>query len=68
MKVTIENWSSVQQEIRKSGIKAIARDSNEVLQVITTNSGDKFEFSLELFEQFKNAGLLKIGIKVNRPT
>ena len=68
MKVTIDNWDSVQREIRESGIKAVERDSNEVLKVITTVKGDKFEFSIELFEEFKKAGLLKLGVKVNRPT
>ncbi len=61
MKVTLENWNYVQQKLREVGIRNEERNSKEELQALTTKDGERFEFSRETFEQFKNAGLLKIG-------
>ena len=64
MKVTVENWPSVQKRALESGISNVEYNDRGELQFFVTNDGEKFEFSHETFEQFKNAGLLRLGRRV----
>ncbi len=63
MKMTLNNWTYIQQKIREVGIEKIEYNSEEKLQSIITKGGERFEFSPEAFEQFKVAGLLKLGTR-----
>lgn len=64
MKVTLENWNYLQQKVRETGIQKSEYNSKDELKAITTKDGERFEFSRETFDQFKNAGLLKIGRRI----
>jgi len=64
LKVTRDNWSYVQKKAREVGIKDAEYNSKGELQAIVTKDGERFEFSTELFEQFKNAGLLRHGRRI----
>ena len=64
MKFTLENWSYIQKKVREVGIRNAEYNSKGELQAFTTKDGERFEFSRETFEQFKNAGLLKLGLRV----
>lgn len=64
MKVTRDNWSYVQKKAREVGIKDAEYNSKGELQAIVTKDGERFEFSTELFEQIKNAGLLRLGRRI----
>ena len=66
VKVTLENWDSIQETIRKVGIKDTEDYPNGALKLIIANNGDRFEFSEETFKQFNYAGLLKVGIRLGR--
>jgi hypothetical protein len=66
VKVTPENWDSIQETIRKVGIKDTEDYPNGALKVIIANNGERFEFSEETFKQSKNAGLLKLGFRLGR--
>jgi hypothetical protein len=61
LKITLENWPYVQKKAREVGIKDAEYNSKGELQAIVTKDGERFEFSVEAFEQFKNAGLLRLG-------
>ncbi len=61
MKITIENWPYVQEKAREVGIENAEYNSKGELQAIVTKGGERFEFSAEAFEQFRNAGFLKLG-------
>jgi len=64
LKVTRDNWSYVQKKAREVGIKDAEYNSKGELQAIVTKDGERFEFSTELFEQIKNAGLLRLGRRI----
>jgi hypothetical protein len=64
LKITLENWPYVQKKAREVGIKDAEYNSKGELQAIVTKDGERFEFSIEVFEQFKNAGLLRLGRRV----
>jgi len=66
MKVTIQNWSTIEKTIRDVGIRQVERDSMDVLQAVITNDGQRFEFSQQVFEEFKKAGLLRLGVRINK--
>ncbi len=61
MKITIENWPYVQKKASEVGIENTEYNSRGELQAIVTKEGERFEFSAEAFEQFRNAGLLRLG-------
>jgi hypothetical protein len=61
LKITLENWPYVQKKAREVGIESTEYNANGELQTIVTKDGERFEFSAEAFEQFKNAGLLRLG-------
>jgi hypothetical protein len=60
MKVTVENFSEVQTGVREFGIDNVEYRPGGELQAFTTKDGQRFEFPLESFEEFKRAGLLKL--------
>jgi hypothetical protein len=66
LKVTVDNWSFVQERIRQFGIKDTTYDSNGALQIIISNNNERFEFSRDTLEQFQKAGLTKLGIRIER--
>ena len=66
MQVRIDNWKQVQQRLREVEIERVERGSKEELQVIIAKDGERFEFSEDVFEKFKAAGLLKLGIRVRQ--
>ena len=66
MQVSLDNWKQVQQKLREVGIASVERSSKEELQVIIAKDGERFEFSKDIFEKFKAAGLLKLGIRIRR--
>ena len=66
MIVTAENWSHVQEKLRQFGIKDTQYDSDGALQIVIAKNDERFEFSRETFEQFKNADLLRIGVRVKK--
>ena len=66
VRVTLENWDSIQETIRKVGIKDTEDYPNGALKLIIANNGDRFEFSQETFKHFKNAGLLRVGFRLGR--
>ena len=61
MKITLENLPYVQKKAREVGIENAEYNSKGELQTVVTKDGERFEFSAEAFEQFKNSGLLKLG-------
>ena len=60
MKVTVENFSEVQERVRAFGIDTVEYGPQGELQTFTTKDGQRFEFPPESFEEFKLAGLLKL--------
>ena len=64
MKITIENLPYVQKKAREVGIENAEYNSIGELQAIVTKDGERFEFSAEAFEQFKNSGLLRLGRRI----
>lgn len=64
MKVTVENWPAVQKKVLEFGIQHVEYNDRGELQFFVTNDGEKYEFPPEAFEQFKKAGLLKIGKRI----
>jgi hypothetical protein len=61
LKITLENWPYVQKIAHEVGIKDTEYNSKGELQAFVTKDGERFEFSTEVYEQFKNASLLKLG-------
>jgi hypothetical protein len=61
LKITLENWPNVQKKAREIGIKDVEYGSKGALAVIITKDGERFEFTVEAYEQFKDAGLLRLG-------
>jgi hypothetical protein len=61
LKVTVENFSEVQKRVREFGIDDVEHGPLEELQAFTTKDGQRFEFPPESFEEFKRAGLLRLG-------
>jgi hypothetical protein len=66
MKISVENWDSVRASILQVGIKDTEDYPDGALKTIVANDGQRYEFSRTSFEQFKKAGLLKLGIHVRR--
>jgi hypothetical protein len=66
LKVTVDNWSFVQERIRQFGIKDTEYDSKGVLQIIIATNGERFEFSGNTLDQFNKSALTKIGIRIER--
>jgi hypothetical protein len=64
LKVTLDNWPYVRKKAREVGIKNAEYNSKGELHAIVTKDGERFEFSTEVFEQFKDAGLLGLGRRV----
>jgi len=64
LKVTVENWPALPKKVLEFGIQHVEYNDRGELQFFVTNDGEKFEFSHETFEQFKNAGLLRLGRRV----
>jgi hypothetical protein len=61
LKIALDNWPYVQKKAREIGIERVEHNSKMELQAFVTKDGERFEFSAEAFEQFKNAGLLRLG-------
>jgi hypothetical protein len=66
MKITAENWDAIRQKLIHEGIKDSEFDPQNEITLITTGSGDQFEFDKESLEQFLNNGLVKIGKRIKR--
>jgi hypothetical protein len=66
LKVTIDNWSLVQEKLRQFGINDTEYDSKGALQIIIAKNGERFELSGDTLEQFQKAGLAKLGIRIDR--
>ena len=64
MKITLENWPYVQKKAREVGIEDGEYNSKGELQAIVTKDGERFEWSAEAFEQFKDSGLLRLGRRI----
>jgi hypothetical protein len=61
LKITIENLPYLQKKALNVGIENAEYNSKGELQVIVTKKGERYEFSTEAFEQFRNSGLLRPG-------
>jgi hypothetical protein len=61
LKITLENWPYVQTKAREVGIEHVEHNSKGELQAIVMKDGERFEFTVEAFEQFKNSGLPRLG-------
>lgn len=61
MKVTVENFSEVQKRVDEFGIDNVEYGPRGELQVFRTKDGQRFEFPPESFEEFKLAGILRLG-------
>ena len=59
--MTVENFNEVQKRVREFGIDNVEYGPRGELQVFTTKDGQRFEFPPKSFEEFKLAGLLKLG-------
>jgi hypothetical protein len=66
LKVTVENWTLVQEKLRQLGIKSSEYDSERAVRIITANNGEQFEFFRDTLEEFKKAGLAKLGVRIER--
>ena len=66
LKVRAENFSEVQKRVREFGIDNVQYGPQGELQVFTTKDGQRFEFPPESFEEFKLAGLLKLGRRTTK--
>jgi len=64
LKITLENWPYVQKKAREVGIEDGEYNSKGELQAIVTKDGERFEWSAEAFEQFKDSGLLRLGRRI----
>ena len=61
MKITLENWPYVQKKAREVGIEDGEYNAKGELQAIVTKDGERFEWSDEASEQFKDSGLFRLG-------
>ena len=66
LKVTVENFGEVQKKVREFGIDNVEYGPRGELQEFTTKDGQRFEFSPESFEEFKLAGLLRLGRRITK--
>ena len=66
MKVNVENWDTVRTRLLQVGIKDTEDYPNGALKTIIASDGQRYEFSKETFDQFKKAGWLRLGIRVQR--
>ena len=66
MKVTVENFGEVQNRVRECGIDTVEYGPRGEVQAFTTKDGQRFEFPPESFEEFKRAGLAKLGIRITK--
>lgn|GEM_PF-2668994 len=64
LKITLENWPYVQKKAREVGIENAEYNSKGELQAIVTKDCERFGFSAEAFEQFRNSGLLTLGRRI----
>ena len=66
MKVTVKNIGEVQKRVREFGIDNVEYGPREELQAFTTKDGQRFEFPPGSFEEFKRAGLLRLGRRTTK--
>ena len=66
MKVTVENFSEVQNRVREFGIDTVGYGPRGEVEAFKTKDGQRFEFPPESFEEFKRAGLVKLGKRITK--
>ena len=65
MKITVENWKSVERIIRDSGIQDAMYDAEGILRTVVTKKGERFEFTFDVVEELRKAGLIEV--RLGRP-
>ena len=63
MKITLENFNEVRKKAIEVGIDKVQYGPNGEALSVTMKDGQQFEFDRSTFEDFKRAGLMKLGIR-----
>ncbi len=65
MNITMENWSTIEQELRKSGIEEAIYDEKGYLKTIVSKDGTRYDLPIDLIAQVVDSGAVKfrLGIK-----
>jgi len=64
LKITLENFNEVQRKVVEIGIDKVQYGPRGETLSFTTKDGQQFEFDPSTFEDFKRAGLLKLGRRI----
>lgn len=66
MKVTAENWKEACKDMKKTGVLDATYGENGGLQTVTTNKGNRYEFSQEVIKRLIESGAmeLRLGKKI----
>ncbi len=69
MKITLENWKEVEQDLKASGIQNATYDRNDFIQTVTTKRGIVYEFSPDIIKQLIASGAMevKLGRRIHDP-
>lgn len=67
MKITLENFKEVRKKASEVGIDKVQYGPNGEALSFTTKDGQQFEFDPSSFEDFKHAGLIKLGVRRENP-
>jgi hypothetical protein len=67
VKITMENWKSVERAVREGGVQDTSYDSDGRLTTIILKSGECYELTMDVLQQLIEAGLIdvKLGRRVN---
>ncbi len=69
MKITLENWKEIEQDLRASGIQNAVHDENGYIKTITSKRGIIYEFSPDIIRQLIASGEMevKLGQRIQDP-
>jgi len=68
LRITLENFNEVRKKVLEVRIDKVQYGPRGEAVSFTTKDGHEFEFDPASFEDFKRAGLIKLGRRLRNPT
>jgi len=59
MNITLENWGTIEREIKDAGVQETIYDDKGYLKTIVTKSGKRYDLPLDLLTQLVDSGAVK---------
>jgi len=59
MNITLENWGTIEREIKEAGIQETIYDDKGYLKTIVTKSGTRYDLPIDLLTQVVDSGAVK---------